>query len=65
MSQFDGLADKAKGLAQEHGDKVEQYSDQGLDQAGNVANEKSGGKFSDQIDQGKQAADERVGDNSQ
>lgn len=52
MSIFDNLGDKAKDLAGEHSDKV----DEGIQQAGEFADEKTGGKFSDQIDQGEEAA---------
>ncbi len=65
MSQFDGLADKAQQLAGEHGDKVEQASDQGIERAGDAVDEKTGGKFAGQVDQAQQQGDERVGDNSQ
>lgn len=52
MSVFDNLGDKAKDLAGEHADKV----DEGIQQAGEFADEKTGGRFTDQIDQGEEAA---------
>lgn len=65
MSQFDNLAGKAAELNEQHGDKIEGASDSALDNAANFANEKSGGKFGEQIDQAKQHGDNSLGDNSQ
>ncbi|WP_226345307.1 antitoxin [Agilicoccus flavus] len=65
MSQFDNLAGKASELNEQHGDKIEGATDQGLEQAGNAADSRTGGKFSEQIDQAQAQGDERVGDNSQ
>ncbi|OIJ24809.1 antitoxin [Nocardioides luteus] len=49
--------DKAKDLAQQGIDKVgADKVGEGLDKAGEFADEKTGGKFSDQIDQGVEAA---------
>ncbi|MEZ5322103.1 MAG: antitoxin [Microthrixaceae bacterium] len=45
---LDDLANKAKALAEEHADKV----DDGIDKAAEFIDEKTGGKFSDKIDQG-------------
>ena len=47
-----GLFDKVKGLAGQHADKVEGAVDKGAD----VVDEKTGGKYSDQIDKGAEAA---------
>ncbi|RFU84472.1 antitoxin [Streptomyces triticagri] len=44
--------DKVSGLAQEHGDKI----DQGLDKAAKTVDEKTKGKYSDQIRTGKEKA---------
>ena len=46
---FDELKNKAKDLIGEHGDKV----DQGVDRAGQFADEKTGGQHSDHIDPGE------------
>ena len=49
--------DKAKDLAQQGIDKVgADKVGEGLDKAGEFADEKTGGKFSDQIDQGVETA---------
>ncbi len=53
-----GLFDKAKGLAGEHADKVEQA----IDKVADVVDEKTGGKYADQIDKGVEAAKGFVGD---
>jgi hypothetical protein len=48
MSMFDNIKDKAEDLVDSQGDKV----GEGLDKAGEFADEKTGGKYGDQIDQG-------------
>ncbi len=65
MGILDGAADKAQQLNEQHGDKIEGASDQAIQKGGDFADSKSGGKFADQVDQGQQAADQQVGDNSQ
>jgi hypothetical protein len=46
---FDELKDKAKDLIGQHGDKV----DQGVERAGQFADEKTGGKHNEHIDKGE------------
>ena len=53
-----GLFDKAKELAGQHADKVEQA----IDKVADVVDEKTGGKYADQIDKGAEAAKGFVGD---
>ena len=53
-----GLFDKAKDLLGQHGDKVEGA----IDKVAGVVDEKTGGKYSDKIDQGAEAAKGVVGD---
>ena len=53
-----GFLDKAKDLADQHDDKV----DQGLEKACEFADQKPGGKYDDQIDQGVDQAQRRTGD---
>lgn len=49
--------DKAKGLIGQGVEKVgADKVGEGLDKAGEIADEKTGGKFSDQIDQGVETA---------
>ena len=52
MGIFDNLAAKAKGLAGKHHDQI----DAGLEKAGGVADEKTGGKYSERIDQAVDSA---------
>ncbi len=47
-----GLFDKAKDLAGKHADKVEGA----IEKVADVVDEKTGGKYSDKIDQGAEAA---------
>ena len=47
-----GIFDKAKDLADQHADKV----GEGIDKAAELVDGKTGGKFSDQIDKGAEAA---------
>jgi hypothetical protein len=53
-----GFMDKAKDLADQHDEQV----DQGVEKAGDFGSEKTGGKYDDKIDQGVDAAQERTGD---
>ena len=52
-----GLFDRAKGLLGQHGDKVEGA----IDKVAEVVDEKTGGKYADQIDKGVDAAKGYVG----
>lgn len=54
---FNELAQKAKDFARQHPDKVEQ----GLDKLGDIADQKTGGKYSGQIDKGEDMLRERLG----
>ena len=53
-----GFLDKIKNLAGQHADKVEGA----IDKAADVVDEKTGGKYADQIDKGAEAAKGFVGD---
>ena len=61
MGVFDNIKKKAEDLAGKNPDKVEQYSDQGLDTASDRANAATGDKYADHIDKGRTAADDRIG----
>ncbi len=50
--------DDIKNQASQHSDQVEQ----GIDKAGTAVNDKTGGKFSDQIDKGQDALKDKFGD---
>ncbi|WP_406047459.1 antitoxin [Kribbella sp. NBC_00889] len=56
MGMFDNLKDQATGAVDEHGDKVSE----GLDKAGEFANEKTGGEYGEKIDQGTDFARDRL-----
>lgn len=56
MGMFDKLKEKAAELAGQHGDKA----DQGVDKAADFADEKTGGKYSDQINTGAEKAKEAM-----
>ena len=53
-----GLFDKAKKLAEEHADQVEQA----IDKVADVVDDKTGGKYADKIDKGAEAAKGFIGD---
>lgn len=59
MPDLGGLADKAKGMASDHQDKV----NQGIDKAGDAVDEKTGGKFEGQVDHGQDAVRDHLGGN--
>lgn len=56
MGALDNMKAKAKDLANQHSDQVKE----GLKKAGNIVNEKTGGKHSDKIDRGVDKAGEAV-----
>lgn len=51
-----GIFDKAGDLAKQHHDKIEQ----GIDQVGDFADQKTGGKYADKVDQAQDFANERL-----
>ncbi len=53
-----GLFDRAKELAGQHADKVEGA----VDKVADVVDERTGGKYTDQIDKGTEAAKGYLGD---
>lgn len=53
-----GIFDKAKDLANEHNEQV----DQGIDKAAEVIDEKTGGQHTDKIEQGAQQAKDAMDD---
>lgn len=53
------MMDKAKGALD--GEKGEQVSDKGLDKAGQLADQKTGGNHDAQIDKGRDLADGKIG----
>ena len=56
---FGDMVNKGKDAL--NSDKGEEMSDNALDKAGDIANDKTGNKFGDQIQQGHDAADSQVG----
>jgi len=53
-----GFMDKARDLADQHDEQV----DQGLEKAGDFADQKTGGKFDAQTDKGVDLAQQRTGE---
>lgn len=51
-----GLFDKIGDLAKEHEDKIEQ----GIEAAGDLVDEKTGGKYAEQVDQAQRVANEQL-----
>lgn len=62
MGMFDNIREQAEKVIADNPDKVESISDQVIEKAGDVADERTGGKFSDKIDSAQQTADERIGE---
>ena len=63
MGALDDMKDKARDLAEQHGDKIKE----GLQKAGEFADEKTGGEHSDKIDKGIAKGEElidKLGDGS-
>ncbi len=61
FDQAKDLAGRAKDLAGEHADQVEE----GVEKAGDFVDEKTGGKFSGQVDQAQEFVEKQVGDQNQ
>ena len=61
MPDFSGMEDEAKKLAGEHPD----IANKGIEEAGKVAGEKTGGKFDGQIEQGEQKVEGYLGTDQQ
>ena len=53
-----GIFDKAKDLAGDHADDI----DGAVDKAAEAADEKTGGKYSDQVEQGADFAKDKAGE---
>ena len=53
-----GFLDDAKKLVDEHDEQV----DEAIEKAGDLADDKTGGKYADQIDQAQDFAEEKTGD---
>lgn len=61
MGAFDSIKNKASEALRKNSDKVEKLSDKGLDKASGAADSATGGKHTDKIEKGRNAADERIG----
>lgn len=60
MGFLDDAKNKLSGLKAEHGDKVEEISDLGIEKAGDMADDKTGGKYADKVDTAQQKADDGI-----
>ncbi|MFF0991299.1 antitoxin [Kocuria nitroreducens] len=61
MVDMGGFADKAKNLADQHPDKVEQ----GIDRGGDAVDERTGNKYESQVDTGQDKAGDFLGTGEQ
>lgn len=52
-----GFADKARELAEQHPEQV----DQGIEKAGDAVDERTGGQHADQVDKAQEALKDRLG----
>lgn len=62
MGFLDDAKDKINDLMNDNPDKVEEYSDLGIEKGGDAIDSATGGKFADQIDAGQEKADEAIGE---
>ncbi len=60
MGFLDDAKEKLGELKAEHADTVEKVSDQAIDKVGDVVDEKTGGKYADQVDTAQQKADDAI-----
>jgi MT0933-like antitoxin protein len=56
MGMFDNLKDQALGLAKEHKDQVEDVAEQAVEKVGDLVDDRTGHRFSGQIDAVQDAA---------
>lgn len=56
MGLFDNIKDSAEDLAKEHADKI----DDGIEAAGDFVDEKTDGKYADQVDQAQEFLKEQA-----
>ena len=56
-----GFADKARELAEQHPEQV----DQGIDKAGDAVDQRTGGQHAEQIDKAQDAVQDRIGGGEQ
>jgi hypothetical protein len=61
MTDLSGMEGEAKKLASEHPD----VANKGIEDAGKVAEDKTGGRYDSQIEQGEQKAEGYLGSDSQ
>lgn len=61
MGIFDSAKEQAEKLMEEHGDKIEQPSDQAFDRVAAEANERTGGQHAEHVDRARDMADSHVG----
>ena len=62
MNVFDSAKEKLNQVMGENADKVEEVSDKVLDKAAEVAGDKTGGQYAEQITQAREAADAQIGE---
>ncbi len=62
-----GIFDKAKDALNEHKDDIGQHSDKldgGVDKGGDFVDDKTGGKYAEQVDKGQDFAKDQLGERS-
>jgi len=59
---FDKAKQQAENAAQDHPEQVEKFSDQAVQRGGDAADNATGDKYGDKIDQAQKKADEHVGE---
>jgi hypothetical protein len=62
MGFLDDAKDKISDLVNDNPEKVEEYSDQGIDKAGDALDGATGGKYAEQVDAGQEKADDAIGE---
>lgn len=62
MSMFDDLKAKAQEAMEQNPDKVEEFSDMGIDKAGDAIDRLTGGKYGEQVDSAQEKADDAIGE---
>lgn len=62
MGLFDDVKKKASEFAEKNPDKVETFSDEAIEKAGDAADKVTGDKYADRMDGFQEKADDAIGD---
>jgi antitoxin protein of toxin-antitoxin system len=62
MGMFDEAKQQAEKAVKDHPDQAEKFSDEGIQRAGQAADQATHDKYSDKVDKAEEAADKKIGE---